>query len=208
MSLYNDIATYVLGGELSKMGPDAADVHVPGNLKIKAIPKKSLKLQKEKQKAISKALLPMSTVIDTDALIENDLTWSGEIRKLDKDKRQVFGWCSLTEVDGEPIIDRQGDYIPLEEVEKSAYDYVMTSRKGGDMHRRVGEEPLHTSDMIESFVVTPEKLSKMGLEEDAMPHGWWVGYKIHDDNQWESVKKGDRNYFSIHGRGRRVDKRM
>ena len=52
MDLYDEIASFVFGGEFSKMGPDAADVHVPGNLKIKAIPKKSLKLQKEKQKVI------------------------------------------------------------------------------------------------------------------------------------------------------------
>jgi hypothetical protein len=39
-----------------------------------------------------------------------------------------------------------------------------------------------------------------------VPHGWWVGFKINDDDQWESVKKGDRAHFSIHGKGRRVEK--
>lgn len=135
-----------------------------------------------------------------------DLSWSGSISKVDTDKRQVFGWCSLTEVNGEKVIDRQGDYIPLEEVEKSAYNYVIHSRKGGDMHKRDGEQPLHTSDMIESFVVTPEKLENLGLERDALPHGWWVGFKVNDDRQWEEVKKGERVSFSIHGKGRRVEK--
>lgn len=135
-----------------------------------------------------------------------DLGWSGSISKVDTDKRQVFGWCSLTEVDGEKVVDRQGDYIPLDEVEKSAYHYVINSRKGGDMHKRDGESPLHTSDMIESFVVTPEKLENLGLERDALPHGWWVGFKVNDDRQWEEVKKGDKVSFSIHGKGRRVEK--
>lgn len=137
---------------------------------------------------------------------EHELTWGGEISKTDTDKKQVFGWCSITHVDGQPVIDRQGDYIPLEEVEKSAYDYVIHSRKGGNMHKRDGDEPLHASDMIESFVVTPDKLEQLGLERDAIPHGWWVGFKVNDDELWDEVKKGDKVHFSIHGRGRRVDR--
>lgn len=142
-------------------------------------------------------------VDDGDAV---DLGWDGSISKVDTDKRQVFGWCSLTEVNGEKVVDRQGDYIPLDEVEKSAYNYVIHSRKGGDMHKRDGEQPLHTSDMIESFVVTPEKLDNLGLEPDSLPHGWWVGFKINDDKQWDEVKKGDKVHFSIHGKGKRVEK--
>jgi len=212
MGLHDEIVSFVLGDDVSKMGPDAADVHVPGNLKVikaKKLPKKSISLQKEKQNSISKALLSISRTnvgpFDDD---EDDLTWEGEIQKFDEDKHQVFGWCSLSKVNGEDVVDRQGDYIPLEEVEKSAYDYVVNSRKGGDMHRRIGEEPMHTSDMIESFVVTPEKLSKMGLPENALPHGWWTGFSINDEEQWASVKKNERGYFSIHGKGRRVTKEL
>lgn len=129
--------------------------------------------------------------------------FDGEVKKSDAEKRQVFGWCSLSKVDGVDVIDRQGDYIPIDEMEKSAYHYVVNSRKGGDMHQRVGDQPLHTSDLIESFVVTPEKLEAMGLEPDAVPHGWWVGFKVNDEQQWENVKKGDRVHFSVHGKGRR-----
>jgi len=129
--------------------------------------------------------------------------FDGEVKKSDAEKRQVFGWCSLSKVDGVDVVDRQGDYVPIDEMEKSAYHYVVNSRKGGDMHQRVGDQPLHTSDLIESFVVTPEKLEAMGLEPDAVPHGWWVGFKVNDEQQWENVKKGDRVHFSIHGKGRR-----
>jgi len=135
-----------------------------------------------------------------------DLEWSGEISKVDEDKRQVFGWASLTSVDGEPVVDRQGDYIPLDEIEKAAYHYVLSSRKGGDMHARDGEGPKHTADLIESFLVTPEKLKHMGLAEDALPHGWWIGMKVQDDDQWEMVKKQERTGFSIHGKGSRIEK--
>jgi hypothetical protein len=151
-----------------------------------------------------KTLKPKKQKVRKDAGPE--LTWTGEIAKMDTDKRQVFGWCTVTHLNGEEVIDLQGDYIPLEEIEKAAYSYVIDSRKGGDMHSRDGELPLHTSDMVESFVVTPEKLQKMGLRSDALPHGWWVGFKVNDDKQWDMVKNGERTGFSIHGSGKRVEK--
>ena len=109
------------------------------------------------------------------------------------------------------MVDRQNDFVPLDEIEKSAYKYVLESRKGGDMHKRQmkkgfgdsQDEPVHTADLIESFVVTPEKLKQMGLDEDALPHGWWVGFKVNDEDQWQMVKDGKRTGFSIHGSGKR-----
>lgn len=148
------------------------------------------------------------TVSDGDPLAKADdsgieVTWSGEISKVDSDKRQVFGWASVVEIDGQPIVDRQGDWIAPEDIEKAAYEYVLKSRKGGHQHKRDGDQPFHASDMIESFVVTPEKIEKMGLPKDT-PVGWWVGYKVHDDEAWTKVKKGEITGFSIHGRGKRV----
>jgi hypothetical protein len=135
-----------------------------------------------------------------------EVTWTGEIAKVDADKRQVFGWASVSAVNGQPVVDLQGDVVPIEEMEESAYRYVIESRKGGDMHRRVAkaDQPLHVADMIESFVVTPEKLEKMGLPGNALPHGWWVGYKVNNDEQWNLVKSGARTGFSIHGKGTRT----
>ena len=133
-----------------------------------------------------------------------DVTWEGEISKVDADKQQVFGWASIVEMNGEPVVDLQGDYIAIDEVEKSAYEYVHKSRKGGDMHLRDGDQPIHKSDMIESFVVTPEKKKAMHLPEDT-PVGWWVGYQINDADLWQKVKSGQRTGFSIHGRGQRSD---
>lgn len=161
-----------------------------------------MKMQRNKQEKGQYVSNPLS----------KSLTWEGEISKVDEEKRQVFGWCSLSEVDGEPVTDLQGDYVPIEETEKSAYEYVIRSRKGGDMHARVSkdwrdkDEPLHVADLIESFVVTPEKLAQMGLPSDALPKGWWVGFKVADDDVWEKVKTGERTGFSIHGSGKRTEK--
>lgn len=132
-------------------------------------------------------------------------TWTAEgtFSKVDSDKHLAFGWASVVSKNGLPVVDRQDDIIDIDEVEKAAYEYVQRSRIGGDMHRRTPEDTPHrVADMVESFVLTPEKISKMGLPADS-PTGWWVGFKIHDEDTWQLVKKGERTGFSIHGRGRR-----
>ena len=133
-----------------------------------------------------------------------DVEVATEFSKVDSEQRTVFGWASIVKMDGKPVVDRQGDYIDIEELSKSAYDYVLDSRKGGHQHQRTETgEPLHVSDMIESVVLTPEKIEKMGLPPET-PQGWWVGYKVRDDEIWEAVKKGEVTGFSVHGKGRRI----
>ena len=39
----------------------------------------------------------------------------------------------------------------------------------------------------------------MGLAKDALPLGWWVGFRVDDDAAWEGVKKGEYKMFSIQG---------
>jgi hypothetical protein len=132
-----------------------------------------------------------------------EVVWEGEIAKADSEKQQLFGWASVIEVNGEPVVDLQGDYISADEMEKAAYSYVQKSRKGGDMHLRDEWEPIQKSEMIESFIVTPEKRDAMGLP-DSVPTGWWVGFKVNDADVWSKVKSGERTGFSIHGKGRRT----
>lgn len=126
-----------------------------------------------------------------------------EIAKTDTDKRQVFGWASISKKDGVTVLDHQGDTIETDELERAAYDYMLRSRKGGHEHQKTHEGPLHVADVIESFVITDEKKKAMGLP-DSTPEGWWVGMKVNDDKVWELAKSGELAGFSIHGSGRRV----
>ena len=58
--------------------------------------------------------------------------------------------------------------------------------------------------MIESVVFTPEKLKALGLAEDSLPTGWWIGFHVTDADVWEKVKDGTYNMFSIEGTAVRV----
>ena len=124
-----------------------------------------------------------------------------EVKKSVDDKKQVFGWANVAEDEqGNLLEDYQGDSITSEELEKTAYDYVLKFRVAGERHnpalRKKGK-------MIESIVFTKEKLQALGLPEDSLPCGWWVGFQITDDNTWEKIKKGEYNMFSIEGTGQR-----
>lgn len=135
----------------------------------------------------------------------HDVVWECEFAKTDDEKRQVFGWASIVKMDGKDVIDRQGDWISPEEIEKAAYTYVVKSRTGGHQHKRSETgEAFKAADMIESFVITDEKVEKMGLPEST-PRGWWVGYHVSDDDAWARIKDGRITGFSIHGRGKRQE---
>lgn len=184
---------------IKKSNPDQADLHVLGGSK------KGKLIRQVGTKVEPKARGKLKKLSDDFCKREElDIRWEGEISKVSHDKQQVFGWASIVELNGEPVVDLQGDYISIDEVEKSAYAYVHKSRKGGDMHLRDGDKPVHASDMIESFVVTPEKKQALGLPDET-PTGWWVGFQVNDPDVWAKVKSGQRNMFSIHGKGVRSD---
>jgi len=174
-----------------------------GNLAGDAVTNRVLARQEKKNGKVQKSLLvPMATKSTVEKSSDLDIVWTGEISKMDSEKRQVFGWASVTSVNGQPYADLQGDIMELDVIEKAAYDYVGKSRKGGNMHQKTDTGPVHVSDMIESFVVTPEKRAAMGLP-DSVPEGWWVGFAVNDDATWAEAKEGKLAGFSIHGKGTR-----
>jgi hypothetical protein len=79
---------------------------------------------------------------------------------------------------------------------------VIESREGDAMH---DQKPVST--LVESFVVTPEKLDLLlkamghadGAPKDFKGVGAWVGYKVHDAAVWKRVKDGELRAFSIEG---------
>lgn len=129
---------------------------------------------------------------------EEEVELRGQISKVDEEKQMVFGWAQVVKrTDGSIVYDRQGDFIDdVSHLENAAYDFVVNSRTGGEMHVRKG-----VSTMIESFVSTPEKLEAMGLPSDALPQGWWCGWKVTDQEVWKGIREGKYPMMSVHGWG-------
>lgn len=118
------------------------------------------------------------------------------IAKIDDEKRLVFGWANVSvRKSGETIVDHQGHFTPIEELEPAAYEFALSYRDAGGDHTK----GYITGQMVESVVITKEKLQMWGLAPNAMPEGWWIGFHVDDDTAWEKVKKGDYRMFSIEG---------
>lgn len=129
-----------------------------------------------------------------------EFSLDADIEKRDDEKQMVFGWASLAkDKDGNDVVDKQGDVLEdIDQMETVAYDFVLHSRDGGEMHVRKG-----VSTLVESFVSTPEKWEALGIPEGTLPTGWWVGFKVNDSDVWSKVKKGEYKMFSVHGSGMR-----
>lgn len=118
-----------------------------------------------------------------------------EIQKSSEEKRLAFGWASVAN-----IVDSQGDVIDAEELEQAAYNFVKFYREGGEMHERGG-----CAELVESIIFTPEKLKALGLNENALPPCWWIGFYVTDDEVWNKVKSGEYSMFSIEGKAIREE---
>ena len=122
----------------------------------------------------------------------------GEVTKMDDDQRIVYGYASVISKDGEPIVDRQGDIITAEELEKAASEFMLGMRHGKTMHKG---DP--TTTIIHSFPMTNE--TKKAYQIESPLEAWLIAVKVHDDETWDAVKKGELKDFSIGGKAQRRD---
>lgn len=118
-----------------------------------------------------------------------------KVAKIDNFKQLVFGWASVAlSVDGTPIVDSHEHVIPPDELESAVYDFNLHYRDLDEKHTEAVQ-----GSLIESFIVTPDKLEKMGLASDALPTGWWVGFWVPDPAVFAKVVSGEYSMFSIAG---------
>lgn len=176
-------------------GMDPSDERIKANLGSKKKKKRTVRREMS-----NKEFESLAKSLDADNPDAVDFELRGEVSKVDGEKQLVFGWASVSKLaNGEVVVDKQGDVLDnLDDVERVAYDFVIESRDGGEMHVRKG-----VSTLVESFVSTPEKREKMGIPEGVIPDGWWVGFKVQNPQVWEAVKKGKYRMFSVHGTGMR-----
>lgn len=118
-----------------------------------------------------------------------------KVQKSDDERRLAFGWASISKtVDGETLVDWSEDIIDPATLENAAYQFVELYREGGEMHERGG-----CAVLVESVVFTPEKCAALGIPEGTLPVGWFIGFRVTDDDVWGKVKSGEYPMFSIEG---------
>lgn len=115
------------------------------------------------------------------------------------DKGLVWGWASVIEKDGQPIVDHQGDRISEDELTSAAHNYIAKSRQGGVLHDKFGQE---IGQIVESVVMTKALQKALGIDLGKV--GWLIGYKVVSPQVKLLVKSGMLKSFSIGGRGKRV----
>ena len=127
-------------------------------------------------------------------------TKSLAIIKTDTPRQIAYGWASIIERDGRAVVDLQHDQIALADLEKAVESFMSRGAPIKSMH---AGGPI--GYVVESFISSPDKLEKMGLDPDAMPRGWWIGVRVTDPETWSRIERGELRAFSIGGRARRVE---
>lgn len=131
-----------------------------------------------------------------------------KILKTDKTEHLIFGYANVSIAkDGKVITDLQGDRIAPDELEKGAYDYVLTAREADEMHAggvvgHLVESIVFTDEKLAAFATDPStgNVDKDGLEvlKRLLPPRWWVGFKL-DPSAFEKVLSGEYKMLSIAG---------
>jgi len=129
------------------------------------------------------------------------------IRKADEAKRIVYSVV----LDPYLFGDAQGDWIPPNEVENTAHDFLKSSRVIGREH-----EALASASVVESWIERypsqedyqkairgePHKAYVLPFGDDKVTSGSWViGIHLEGDAEWSAFQKGEIGAVSIGGTG-------
>lgn len=138
---------------------------------------------------------------DVESATEVEQTWTEVtktvvIAKTDPERQIAFGWAYVSKrTDGTDVTDHSGEFVDDPAVlEDAAYLFNLDYREGDEGHTETVKAML-----VESLVVTKEKLDAWGLDEKQLPLGWWTGWYIEDAEMFAKVKRGELPMLSIGG---------
>lgn len=128
----------------------------------------------------------------------SDMVFKGVLNKVDTVQKVAYGWAYVSEEGSMEVVDHSGDVWAVEELEKSAHDFVIDCRVGKAMHS--GDQK---AVLVESIVFTKEKQEALGI--DLKKVGWFVGFRIQDAEVLKQIESGELAMFSIGGTGKREE---
>lgn len=145
----------------------------------------------------------VTDLIDKSREDDIDLRFDVPISKVNDELRTVYGFASVSTIKGALLTDTQDDQVDDAEIIKAAHHFMAQSRKGGLLHALDDRgQPHQGGQIVESLVFTPDIQKALGI--DLGLTGWFIGYRVDDDDAWALVKSGDLSAFSIGGRAARV----
>jgi len=124
---------------------------------------------------------------------KSDFKKEVRIVKSDIEKRLVYG--VVLEPD---TVDLQEDKISPDIIEKAAHRYMIMFQALGYEH----EEEENGASVVESYITKSEETHN-GTK--IIVGSWVMVTKIHDDDLWEEIKKGEITGYSIGGRAVKVE---
>jgi hypothetical protein len=118
--------------------------------------------------------------------------------KYDDSNNLIFGWAYVAKTkEGQQVIDHSEEFVSDEnykDLELATYAFNLAYRESD-----IGHVEKPTGHLVESFVVTKEKLEKMGLPDNSLPLGVWVGFWFPNDDDYTKIKKMKHPMFSLYG---------
>ncbi|HUX46407.1 MAG TPA: XkdF-like putative serine protease domain-containing protein, partial [Desulfosporosinus sp.] len=134
-----------------------------------------------------------------------------KIVKQDDFKRIVYGVVSDPYGQGGSMEDAHNDWIPPDEIEKMAHNFLKNSRVVGLKHSGtasaqvveswIEQYPNHPEEYKKAMQGLRHKVSRRDFGDDKVHSGSWVMGVELGENEWEAYKSGDLNAFSIGGIG-------
>lgn len=119
-----------------------------------------------------------------------------EVAKVKDDEQFFLGWASVTSVDGEIVMDKQGDVIDIDELEATAAAFMRDHAAGLVMHAGTPSIRYTTS-----IVITAAVKRALGMTLTPDREGWLVGGYVTDPVIWARIRSGELTALSIGGTG-------
>jgi hypothetical protein len=131
------------------------------------------------------------------------IIFKGELSSVDKTHKTAYGWAYVSKKGSSVVEDHSGDTWDISEVEKTAHEFVSECRVGGESHVVKGG-----AELVESMVFSRALQDALGIDikkDGESVEGWFVGFRINDEELLKKVESGKLSMFSIGGTGIRED---
>jgi hypothetical protein len=125
------------------------------------------------------------------------------LEKVDPELRTVWGWVSVIEEGGVPVVDSQGDVIGEDVLLTAAHDFMKTHRVGGFMHLKKAGAAVRVGDVVESVVFTKDLQKALGIDLGRV--GWLAATAVEHPAVWDLAKRGLLTGYSLGGTGIRKE---